>query len=126
MNLTYVSTFFHLIYRKIFLTNYWVCYQLKNQATVGKQGRAACGRRVRGSESPQRKQFYQTKQRWNWGNGHYYGSGMRAVFLGGSGSSNGSGGTGVFLPRGSSVSAGYNKRSGNFLIFNMVPQLFGK
>ncbi|XP_022853244.1 uncharacterized protein LOC111374740 [Olea europaea var. sylvestris] len=84
---------------------------LKNQATVGKQGRAACGRRVRGSESPQRKQFYQTKQRWNWENGHYYGSGMRAVFLGGSGSSNGSGGTGVFLPRGSSVSAGHNKRS---------------
>ncbi|CAI9770869.1 unnamed protein product [Fraxinus pennsylvanica] len=89
--------------------------KLKNQATVRKQGRNSRGRRVGRSELTQKKPLYQTEQQYkgvNWGNGLYYGSGMRAVFLGGSGSSHGSCGTGVFLPRGSNVPAEHKKKSG--------------
>ncbi|KAL2489027.1 uncharacterized protein Fot_42319 [Forsythia ovata] len=91
--------------------------KLKNQPPVREEGRVSWGRRVRGIESTRVKQFYQTGQQYmqykggNWGNGHS-GSGMRAVFLGGSGSSNGSSGTGVFLPRGSNVPAEQKKKSG--------------
>ncbi|XP_042042585.1 uncharacterized protein LOC121787794 isoform X3 [Salvia splendens] len=71
-------------------------YELKNQPQ-----RATRGRRVRRSESAQQKTEQQYRGR-EWGgpviNG-YSGSGMQAVFLGGSGPRIGSSGTGVFLPR---------------------------
>ncbi|XP_041990186.1 uncharacterized protein LOC121741485 [Salvia splendens] len=79
-------------------------YELKNQAPVRKERRR--GRRVRRSESAQPKQLQKTEQQYRgsleWGgvgiNG-YSGSGMQAVFLGGSGPRLGYTGTGVFLPR---------------------------
>ncbi|XP_022874830.1 uncharacterized protein LOC111393506 [Olea europaea var. sylvestris] len=88
---------------------------VSHETKLRKQGRKSRGRRVRRSEYTQKKPFYQTEQQYkgaNWGNGYPYGSGMRAVFLGGSGSSNGSCGTGVFLPRGSDVPAEHKKKSG--------------
>ncbi|KAL8548873.1 hypothetical protein ACS0TY_007946 [Phlomoides rotata] len=85
--------------------------QLKNQAPVSR------GRRVKGGELTQQMQFQKTEQ--NYGryregkrrNGQV-GSGMRAVFLGGSGSRNGSSGTGVFLPRVATKSVEPKKKSG--------------
>ncbi|XP_057772391.1 uncharacterized protein LOC130991974 isoform X2 [Salvia miltiorrhiza] len=83
-------------------------YELKNQPPVTKE-RSTRGRRVRRrSESAQPQQLQKTEQQYKqyrgieWGgvgiNG-YSGSGMQAVFLGGSGTRIGSNGTGVFLPR---------------------------
>ncbi|KAH6810482.1 hypothetical protein C2S51_024244 [Perilla frutescens var. frutescens] len=83
-------------------------YELKNQPPVSKEGLNR-GRRVRRTESAQQKQMQKTEQQYKqqyrgreWGVGvgrnGYSGSGMKAVFLGGSGPRTGSG-TGVFLPR---------------------------
>ncbi|KAL1558047.1 hypothetical protein AAHA92_08560 [Salvia divinorum] len=80
-------------------------YETKNQAPVSKE-RSRRGRRVRRSESTQQKQVKKTEQQYRggleWGGvgiSGYSGSGMQAVFLGGSGPRVGSTGTGVFLPR---------------------------
>ncbi|XP_047969577.1 uncharacterized protein LOC125213209 isoform X4 [Salvia hispanica] len=90
-----------------------VC-ELKNQAPARKERRR--GRRVRRSESAQPNQLQKTEQQYRggleWGgvgiNG-YPGSGMQAVFLGGSGPRLGCTGTGVFLPRDPTE---LNKKSG--------------
>ncbi|KAL8027173.1 hypothetical protein ABFX02_14G077900 [Erythranthe guttata] len=85
-------------------------YELKNQAPITKEGTVYRSRRVKGTESAQQKQQVEkTEQHFmqyrgkGWGVGHgrngQFGSGMQAVFLGGSGSVSGSSGTGVFLPR---------------------------
>ncbi|KAL7082091.1 hypothetical protein ACP275_14G078900 [Erythranthe tilingii] len=88
-------------------------YELKNQAPITKEGSVYRSSRVKGTESAQQKQQVQkTEQQqfmqyrgkgWGVGHGHgrngQFGSGMQAVFLGGSGSVIGSSGTGVFLPR---------------------------
>ncbi|KAG6415048.1 hypothetical protein SASPL_122449 [Salvia splendens] len=79
-------------------------YELKNQPPERKERRR--GRRVKRSESAQPKQLQKTEQQYrgglDWGgvgiNG-YSGSGMQAVFLGGSVPRVGHTGTGVFLPR---------------------------
>ncbi|KAK4441091.1 hypothetical protein Salat_0444000 [Sesamum alatum] len=96
-------------------------YELKNQpAAVSKERR-----RAKGTESTQQKQFQKTEQHpqqymqyrgREWGfchgrNGHS-GSGMQAVFLGGSGSRSGSPGTGVFLPGGARDPTHLKKKSG--------------
>lgn len=83
-------------------------YELKNQPPVSKEGLNR-RRRVRGTQSAQQKQMQKTEQQYKqyrgreWGGGvainGYSGSGMQAVFLGGSGSRSGFNGTGVFLPR---------------------------
>lgn len=79
---------------------------MKNQPPVSKES-SSWGRRVRRSESAQQKteqQFKQYRGGVEWGGGGvgrngYSGSGMQAVFIGGSGSRSGTNGTGVFLPR---------------------------
>ncbi|GFP82490.1 hypothetical protein PHJA_000392000 [Phtheirospermum japonicum] len=94
----------------------YVCqvYELKNQPPVSKEGHFCRGRRVKGTESTQQKQLKKTQQ-------DYYrprqyrgrnGSGMQAVFLGGSGPRNGPPGTGVFLPRPTSDPTDLKKKSG--------------
>ncbi|KAL0460554.1 UNVERIFIED_CONTAM: hypothetical protein Slati_0682600 [Sesamum latifolium] len=94
-------------------------YELKNQPEVVSKER----RRAKGTESTQQKQLPKTEQQHymqyrgrEWGishgrNGHS-GSGMQAVFLGGSGSRSGSPGTGVFLPRGARDPTHLKKKSG--------------
>ncbi|KAK4408593.1 hypothetical protein Sango_0440300 [Sesamum angolense] len=94
-------------------------YELKNQPEVVSKER----RRAKGTESTQQKQLQKTEQQQymqyrgrEWGishgrNGHS-GSGMQAVFLGGSGSRSGSPGTGVFLPRGARDPTHLKKKSG--------------
>ncbi|XP_047969574.1 uncharacterized protein LOC125213209 isoform X2 [Salvia hispanica] len=87
---------------------------IQNQAPARKERRR--GRRVRRSESAQPNQLQKTEQQYRggleWGgvgiNG-YPGSGMQAVFLGGSGPRLGCTGTGVFLPRDPTE---LNKKSG--------------
>ncbi|KAI3461557.1 hypothetical protein Pfo_018220 [Paulownia fortunei] len=97
-------------------------YQLKNQPPVSKQGPVCRGRRVKGTESAQQKQVQKTEQHYvqyrktEWGIGHgrngHSGSGMQAVFLGGSGSRSGSPGTGVFWPRVTSDPTELKKKPG--------------
>lgn len=89
--------------------NIQVC-ELKNQPPMSKEGLNR-RRRVGGTESAQQKHLQKTEQQFKqyrgreWGIGGgvarngYSGSGMQAVFLGGSGPRIGSNGTGVFLPR---------------------------
>lgn len=79
---------------------------MKNQAPISKEDFVCTGRRGKGAESAQQKQVQKAEQHFmqyrgrGWGNGPgQFGSGMQAVFLGGSGSTSGSTGTGVFLPR---------------------------
>lgn len=81
-------------------------YEVKNQPPVSREG-LNLGRRVMGTESAQQKQMQKTElqykqyrggREWGVGRNGYSGSGMKAVFLGGSGPRSGSG-TGVFLPR---------------------------
>ncbi|KAL8516259.1 hypothetical protein ACS0TY_014789 [Phlomoides rotata] len=78
--------------------------EVKNQPPVSKKGPFCRGRRVKGTESAQQKQIKKTelqyKQHYTTGRAiGYSGSGMQAVFLGGSGPRVGPPGTGVFLPR---------------------------
>ncbi|KAK6138002.1 hypothetical protein DH2020_028256 [Rehmannia glutinosa] len=94
-----------------------VVYELKNKSPVRN-----CRERVKMTESSQRKQFQKTEHHYmqyrgrEWGvgrgrNGHS-GSGMQAVFLGGSGLRTGSTGTGVFLPRVTSDPTELKKKPG--------------
>ncbi|XP_011089791.1 uncharacterized protein LOC105170638 isoform X2 [Sesamum indicum] len=91
-------------------------YELKNQPEVVCKER----RRAKGTESTQQKQLPKTEQQHymqyrgrEWGISHgHSGSGMQAVFLGGSGSRTGSPGTGVFLPRGARDPTHLKKKSG--------------
>ncbi|KAJ8559507.1 hypothetical protein K7X08_003565 [Anisodus acutangulus] len=89
-------------------------YHLKDQPTTAKQ-RPSKGKRVKGTTSEKNRDQNNMqnsgakKQTLGGGHGHdgdkihhpiqSNGAGMRAIFLGGSGSVNGSSGTGVFLPR---------------------------
>ncbi|KAK6137756.1 hypothetical protein DH2020_028508 [Rehmannia glutinosa] len=92
-------------------------YELKNKSPVRN-----CRERVKVSESAQQKQFQKTEHHYmqyrgrEWGVGRgrkgYSGSGMQAVFLGGSGSRTGSTGTGVFLPRVTSDPTELKKKPG--------------
>ncbi|KAA8549330.1 hypothetical protein F0562_001014 [Nyssa sinensis] len=87
-------------------------YQLKNQQLLKDQGSVCWGRSGKQTESTQQlqkgNQHNYTKNRDRAVGMHLTplgpplqaGSGMRAIFLGGSRSRSGSSGTGVFLPRG--------------------------
>ncbi|KAL3850630.1 hypothetical protein ACJIZ3_012512 [Penstemon smallii] len=88
-------------------------YNLKNQPPVSKQ----LSGRLKGAESTQQiqkteQQFYMQYRGRDWRNKVQAGSGMQAVFLGQSGSRNGSTGTGVFLPRVTTDSTALKKKSG--------------
>ncbi|KAI3772287.1 hypothetical protein L6452_03469 [Arctium lappa] len=88
-------------------------YQVENQPRVGVQsGGGGWGRRGKMSESTQQQmkghQMHNNRGLMNGGKAAYSGgvvhgssSGMRAIFLGGSGSRSVTSGTGVFLPRSS-------------------------
>lgn len=88
-------------------------YQVENQPRVG--GR---GRKGKMSESTQQMQsnrsFRGGKEFVNGGIGYgsvpVVGSGMRAIFLGGSGSRNVMSGTGVFLPRSSTDATDHSRK----------------
>lgn len=77
---------------------------------------------MKGAELTQQMQLQKTEQNyrryrerdWRIGQGRkgQVGSGMRAIFLGGSGSRNGSSGTGVFLPRVAKDPVELKKKSG--------------
>lgn len=80
-----------------------------NRPVLAHANRVPCMNRVNGAELTRPVQTRKTEQNYGryrdgeWRNGSgrngHNGSGMRAVFLGGAGSRNGSTGTGVFLPR---------------------------
>lgn len=75
---------------------------MKKQPPVSRKGTFCRGRRVKGTESAQQKQIKKTELQYKHKTGRtnaYSGSGMQAVFLGGSGPRIGPPGTGVFLPR---------------------------
>ncbi|KAF8395193.1 hypothetical protein HHK36_019135 [Tetracentron sinense] len=84
--------------------------QLQNRARTGGVGNGRCGRSLSSSSSawPSLQQQQQA------------GSGMRAVFLGGSGSSRESCGTGVFLPRRSGNPSDSRKKPGHFIKKNLL------
>lgn len=101
-------------------------YQLKNQPHMRKQGSSG-GKRVKATESNQQQLLQQKEQQGKgkaWRHGHakkpsvpllptppVAGSGMRAIFLGGSERS-GSSGTGVFLPTGTYSKPEPKRKSG--------------
>lgn len=80
-------------------------YQVENQPRVGGQSGGGWGRRGKMSESTQQMkphQMHNNRGLMNGGkaySGVHGSSGMRAIFLGGSGSRSVTSGTGVFLPR---------------------------
>lgn len=104
--------FNHLIY-------YWLLFQLKNQSAVG----VSRGGRVKGAELTQQMQTRKKEPYrdgdWRSGSGRkgHTGSGMRAIFLGGPGSKNGSSGTGVFLPRVTNNPVEKKKKSGIVVVY---------
>ncbi|KAL6499834.1 hypothetical protein OROGR_027744 [Orobanche gracilis] len=79
-------------------------YELQNQPPVSKQGNNICRGKVGKGQQPHKTQhnYMQCRGRKMGRNGHPESS-MQAVFLGGSGSTSGSPGTGVFFPRLSST-----------------------
>lgn len=97
------------------------CIKLENQFPIGDEVGVWGGRRVKGGELTQQTKTEQSYGRyrggreWRGGAGRKgrSGSGMQAVFLGGSGSRNGSpAGTGVFLPRATKDSVELKKKTG--------------
>ncbi|KAH6837141.1 hypothetical protein C2S53_018239 [Perilla frutescens var. hirtella] len=99
------------------------CIKLKNQSPVGDQVRVSRGGRVKGAELTQQMQTQKMEHNYercrdrDWRSGvgrkENSGSGMRAIFLGGPGSRNGSSsGTGVFLPRVTNNPVQPKKKSG--------------
>ncbi|KAL3629560.1 hypothetical protein CASFOL_026782 [Castilleja foliolosa] len=92
--------------------------ELKNQPPVSN----CWGKRVKEAELAQQKQLQKTQQQRYNRQSQYRGrngSGMQAVFLGGSGSRNGPPGTGVFLPRVASDPTELKNKSGGCSIVLM-------
>ncbi|KAL6577227.1 hypothetical protein OROMI_011503 [Orobanche minor] len=96
-------------------------YELKNQPPVSKQGNNICRGKVGKGQQPHKTQhnYMHCRGRKMGRNGHPV-SGMQAVFLGGSGSTSGSPGTGVFFPRVTSDPTQLNKKMSGTHIYTHI------